>query len=193
MASKEESDIPFTQKDVSLGEASTPTSPSVSVDNIKAVSEVPLPPTDPEKLEQKPTPLPYTAFTPSRQLFIILIATSAGFFSPLTGAVYLPSLILFEKVFNTTSTVINATLTVYFTFFAVAPMFGAAASDYGGRKTVYVVTMAIFLAANAILAAIPPSVPALFVLRIFQVCSHLERVRSQEMRLIRDRRWDRQW
>jgi Na+/melibiose symporter-like transporter len=170
MASKEISDISVSQKDVSLDEASTPTSPSISIDNIKPVSDTTIPPSDPEKVEQKPTPPPYTAFTPNRQLFIVLIATAAGFFSPLTGAVYLPSLILFEKIFNTNSTVINATLTVYFTVFAVAPMFGAAASDYGGRKTVYVVTLAIFLASNAILAAVPPSLPALFVLRVFQVC-----------------------
>ena len=170
MASKEISDVSIAQKEVSVAETSVPSSPSTSVNNINQAPNTPLPPTDPEKPETKPTPPPYTAFTPSRQIFIILIATAAGFFSPLTGAVYLPSLILFEKVFNTTSTVINATITVYMAVFAVAPLFGAAASDYGGRKTVYVVTLAIFLVANAILAGVPPNLGALFVLRVFQVC-----------------------
>ena len=47
-------------------------------------------------------------------------------------------------------------------------MFGAAASDYGGRKFVYVVALGIFIAANVLLAALPPNIGALFVLRICQ-------------------------
>ncbi|KAF2475881.1 MFS general substrate transporter [Lindgomyces ingoldianus] len=113
-------------------------------------------------------PPPYTAFPRSRQLFIVLIATAAGFFSPICGAVYLPSLILFEKIFHTTSRVINASVTVYWAIFGIAPLFGAAASDYGGRKTIYIVSLALFLGANALLAALPPNLGALFTLRVFQ-------------------------
>jgi hypothetical protein len=140
MASKEISDVSISQKEASLADSS-PTSPSRSVEDISPAPSTPLPPADLEKADSKPKPPPYTAFTPSRQTFILLIATAAGFFSPLTGAVYLPSLILFEEVFSTTSSIINATITVYMAVFAVAPLFGAAASDYGGRKTVYVVTL----------------------------------------------------
>lgn len=111
---------------------------------------------------------PYSAYTPNRQLFIVLIATFAGFFAPLCGAVYLPSLIVFQDVFHTTGTVINATVSVYMAFFAVTPLFGAAASDYGGRKTVYLSSLAIFLVANTLLAAVPATIGGLFVLRIFQ-------------------------
>lgn len=90
---------------------------------------------DIEKFALKPPSVakpPYTTYTPSRQLSIVLIVTIAGFFSPLCGAVYLPSLILFTKIFHTTGTVINATVSVYMVVFAIAPLFGAAASDYGG-------------------------------------------------------------
>jgi Co/Zn/Cd efflux system component len=97
---------------------------------------------------------PYTAYSQSRQLFIVLIATLAGFFAPLCGAVYLPSLVLFQDVFHTSRNVVNATVSVYMAFFAVTPLFGAAASDYGGRKTVYLCSLAIFLVANTLLAAI---------------------------------------
>lgn len=121
-----------------------------------------------EKQTPSPPP-PYTAFTPSRQLFIVLIVTAAGFFSPLTGAVYLPSLILFENIFKTSSVVINASVSVYWAVFGIAPMFGATLSDYGGRKTIYVTSLAVFLVSNALLAAIPPTVGGLFTLRIFQV------------------------
>ncbi|TGJ79882.1 hypothetical protein E0Z10_g8895 [Xylaria hypoxylon] len=111
---------------------------------------------------------PYTAYTPSRQMFIVLIVTLVGFFAPLCGAVYLPSLILFEDVFHVSSKVINATISVYMAIFAVTPLFGAPASDYIGRKGIYLVTMFIFLVANTLLAAVPPTIGGLFVLRIFQ-------------------------
>jgi hypothetical protein len=67
-----------------------------------------------------PPPPPYTAFTPARQRFILAVVTLAGFFGPLCGAVYLPSLLLFEDVFNTTTTAINGTVAVYMVVFAVA-------------------------------------------------------------------------
>lgn len=125
-----------------------------------------------------PTPA-YTAFAPSRQMLIVLIATAAGFFSPLCGAVYLPSLILFEKIFSTTSTVINASVSVYWAVFGVAPLFGAAASDYGGRKTIYITSLAVFLVVNGLLAALPPTVGGLFTLRVFQVCEKNSRVSNR--------------
>ncbi|KAH9909604.1 major facilitator superfamily domain-containing protein [Xylariomycetidae sp. FL2044] len=111
---------------------------------------------------------PYTAYSPSRQMFIVLIVTFAGFFAPLCGAVYLPSLIVFQDIFHTSSNVINASVSVYMAFFAVTPLFGAAASDYGGRKTVYLSSLALFLVANTLLAAVPATLGGLFALRIFQ-------------------------
>jgi hypothetical protein len=124
---------------------------------------------DPEKAAAPAPAPPYSAFSHRRQMCIVLIVTAAGFFSPLTGAVYLPSLILFEKVFNTSSTVINASVSVYWAVFGIAPMFGATLSDYGGRKTIYVTSLAVFLVANSLLAALPPTVGGLFTLRVFQV------------------------
>ncbi|KAI1740159.1 major facilitator superfamily domain-containing protein [Xylaria scruposa] len=123
---------------------------------------------DVEQIAPPPPKEPYTAYSASRQMFIVLIATLVGFFAPLCGAVYLPSLILFESIFHASSQVVNATVSVYQAIFAVTPLFGAAASDYVGRKGVYLVTLFIFLVANTILAAVPPNIGALFVLRIFQ-------------------------
>lgn len=130
---------------------------------------------DVEKAPQPEVTPPYSAFSHSRQWCIVLIVTAAGFFSPLTGAVYLPSLILFEKIFNTTSVVINASVSVYWAVFGIAPMFGATLSDYGGRKMIYVTSLAVFLIANSLLAALPPTVGGLFTLRVFQVCHLISR------------------
>ncbi|KAF2967260.1 hypothetical protein GQX73_g6312 [Xylaria multiplex] len=133
---------------------------TVDIESVRNIEEAATPPPLPKE--------PYTAYTSSRQMFIVLIVTLVGFFAPLCGAVYLPSLILFEDIFHVSSKVINATVSVYMAIFAVTPLFGAPASDYLGRKGVYLVTMFIFLLANTLLAAVPPTIGGLFVLRIFQ-------------------------
>jgi hypothetical protein len=140
--------------------------PSIMLEKVTPVAVLTL---DPEKAPAPAPAPPYSAFSHRRQMCIVLIVTAAGFFSPLTGAVYLPSLILFEKVFSTSSTVINASVSVYWAVFGIAPMFGATLSDYGGRKTIYVTSLAVFLIANSLLAALPPTVGGLFTLRVFQV------------------------
>ncbi|KAI1353922.1 major facilitator superfamily domain-containing protein [Xylaria sp. FL0043] len=132
---------------------------TVDVDSVRDVERV-MPPIIPRE--------PYTAYSQSRQMFIVLIATFVGVFAPICGAVYLPSLILFQDVFHVSGQVVNATVSVYSAIFAVTPLFGAPASDYVGRKGVYLITLFIFLVANTLLAVIPPTIGGLFVLRIFQ-------------------------
>jgi hypothetical protein len=63
---------------------------------------------------------PYSAFSPRKRQFILGIVTAAGFFGPLSGAIYLPALPLFEIIFAASATVINATVSVYMVVFAVA-------------------------------------------------------------------------
>jgi multidrug resistance protein len=48
------------------------------------------------------------------------------------------------------------------------PLIWASFSDYGGRKPIYLVSLAGFIAANALLAALPANIAALFILRILQ-------------------------
>ncbi|KAL6707579.1 Dityrosine transporter 1 [Coniothyrium glycines] len=114
-----------------------------------------------------PTP-PYSAYSINRRRFILGVVTAAGFIGPLCGAIYLPSLNLFQKIFSTSETAIYGTVSMYMVVFAVAPLFGAAASDVGGRKLVYMVGLGSFLIANTLLAMLPPHIALLYVLRIFQ-------------------------
>lgn len=76
------------------------------------------------KSEQQPevaAPGPaYSAFSEKKKNFYLGIVTAAGFFGPLCGAVYLPSLILYQDIFNSSRSVINATVSVYMAIFAVA-------------------------------------------------------------------------
>lgn len=67
-----------------------------------------------------PPPPPYSAFSINRRRFMLGVVTAAGFFGPLTGAVYLPSLVLFEEIFKVSATAINATVSVYMVVFAIA-------------------------------------------------------------------------
>lgn len=63
---------------------------------------------------------PYSAFSINRRRFILGIVTAAGFFGPLCGAVYLPSLRLFQTIFKTSETAVNGTVSMYMVVFAVA-------------------------------------------------------------------------
>lgn len=63
---------------------------------------------------------PYSAFSINRRRFILAVVTAAGFFGPLCGAVYLPSLTLFQEIYKVSATVMNATVSVYMAVFAIA-------------------------------------------------------------------------
>ena len=75
-----------------------------------------------EKFDRQAPP-PYSAFSPQRRRLILGIVTAAGFFGPLSGAIYLPALPLFESIFSASATAINATVSLYMAVFAVAVSF----------------------------------------------------------------------
>ncbi len=80
---------------------------------------VPTPPghSDPEK-EPVAAPPPYSAFSPWRRRFILIIITVAGFFGPLAGGIYLPALPVLEREFRAGPTAINVTVSVFMLTFA---------------------------------------------------------------------------
>jgi hypothetical protein len=65
-------------------------------------------------------PPPYSAFSINRRRFILGVVTAAGFFGPLCGAIYLPSLHLFQTIFKTSETAVNGSVSMYMVVFAVA-------------------------------------------------------------------------
>ncbi|ONH66714.1 Dityrosine transporter 1 [Cyberlindnera fabianii] len=132
--------------------------------------------TDIEKVAESPitsgttpsTPPPYTAFSNARISCIIAIVTCAGFLGPVSGNIYIPILQQMQEVFNCSTTTINATVSVFMVFFAIAPLLWAPYADIGGRKTLYIVSLLFFIIANILLATVPANIGALFVLRIVQ-------------------------
>ncbi|KAL8944141.1 MAG: hypothetical protein Q9216_000646 [Gyalolechia sp. 2 TL-2023] len=124
-------------------------------------------PSDPGTAQPTPKP-PYSALSPGRRRFILGIVTATGFFGPLAGGIYLPALPTLQDVFNTSATTINATVSVFMAILSIAPLFWGSLADYGGRKPLYMVSLAIYIASNVLMAALPANLAAIFILRVVQ-------------------------
>lgn len=88
-------------------------------------------------------------------------------FSPFSSFIYLPALTPIANDYHRSLSDINFTVTVYQIMQALAPLFFGDLSDQIGRRPVYVLTFAIYLAANIGLA-LQNSYAALMVLRALQ-------------------------
>ncbi|CAG8960555.1 hypothetical protein HYFRA_00013378 [Hymenoscyphus fraxineus] len=113
-------------------------------------------------------PPPYSGFSPGRRRFILAITTIAGFMGPLAGGIYLPALPVLKDEFKVSATAINASVTVFMAMFAVGPLFWSSFSDWKGRRPLYIISLAIYIVANILLAAVPANFGALIVLRMVQ-------------------------
>ncbi|TVY87505.1 Itaconate transport protein [Lachnellula willkommii] len=125
---------------------------------------------DKETEEDPPNPAddslspPYSVFRTSQKRAIVLAASFCAFLSPLTGSIYIPALNVIAADFNTTTSVINVTVTTYL---GLAPTFIAGFSDGAGRRPAYFVCFVVYIAANIGLGA-QNSYAALLVLRMVQ-------------------------
>ncbi|KAK1688132.1 major facilitator superfamily transporter [Colletotrichum godetiae] len=130
----------------------------------------PLPPDqadgDPEK--KAGAPPAYSAFSPWRKRFILIVVTVAGCFGPLAGNIYLPALPVLESEFHASATAINVTVSVFMLTFAFGPLFWASFADWKGRRPLYIISLSIYIVANILLAAVPANYGALVFLRIVQ-------------------------
>ncbi|KAK2060860.1 major facilitator superfamily transporter [Colletotrichum caudatum] len=124
------------------------------------------PATDPER--KAGAPPAYSAFSPWRKRFILIVVTVAGCFGPLAGNIYLPALPVLEHVFHASATAINVTVSVFMLTFAVGPMFWASFADWKGRRPLYIISISIYIVANILLAVVPANYGALVFLRIVQ-------------------------
>ncbi|KAL8937797.1 MAG: hypothetical protein Q9211_003505 [Gyalolechia sp. 1 TL-2023] len=111
---------------------------------------------------------PYSALSLGRRRFMLGIVTATGFFGPLAGGIYLPVLPTLQHVFNASATTINATVSVFMAISSLAPLFWGSLADYGGHKPLYMVSLAIYIASNIFMAAIPANLPAIFIVRVVQ-------------------------
>lgn len=117
---------------------------------------------------ENPVPAKYTEFTAWRRTLILLIVTIAGMLGPIAGNIYIPILPELQKVFSVSHTAMNGTVSAFMAVFAFAPLLWASWADFGGRKTLYIISLAIFIISNVILAATPPHIASLYVFRVIQ-------------------------
>ncbi|KAK6219839.1 major facilitator superfamily transporter [Colletotrichum tabaci] len=137
---------------------------------ITAVTSALPPPTGPTSDTEKKAGAPpaYSAFSPWRRRFILIVVTVAGCFGPLAGNIYLPALPVLEQEFHASATAINVTVSVFMLTFAVGPLFWASFADWKGRRPLYIISISIYIVANILLAAVPANYGALVFLRIVQ-------------------------
>lgn len=98
--------------------------------------------------------------------FIIFIAF-LGAFIPLSTDVYLPALPRMVDSMNTTTSMINLTLVLFFLFYAAGTLFWGPVSDKYGRKPVLMVGLSLYTIAS-ILCIFAVNVYALILYRILQ-------------------------
>lgn len=109
----------------------------------------------------------YSAFTKAQKRWIVFLVAFAGWFSTLSSFIYFPAITALSKDLNTPIKMVNLTVTSYLLISAVIPSMAGKASDSSGRRPTYVLTLAVYVAANIGLA-LQSSFPALFVLRMIQ-------------------------
>lgn len=125
------------------------------------------PPDDPEALTKSPSAPLHTVFSRPQRTFVVTMTTLGAFFSPLSGQIYFPAIPDIAASYNTTTGAINLTITTYMILQGLAPTIMGTFGDTTGRRPAYILTFAIYLAANVGLAT-QTSYAALLVLRCLQ-------------------------
>ncbi|KAL9625215.1 MAG: hypothetical protein Q9160_000617 [Pyrenula sp. 1 TL-2023] len=148
--------------------SSTVNSPSLDEKQMPPEASLPADGGESQSPAPKPSPPPYTAFPPARRTFILTVTTIAGFFGPLAGNIYLPALPVLERAFGVGSTAINVTVSVFMVVFAFGPLFWSSLADWKGRRPLYIISIALYILANILLAALPANYGSLVFLRILQ-------------------------
>lgn len=98
---------------------------------------------------------------------LVIFITFLSAFIPLSTDIYLPALPRMVENFNTTASLINLTLTLFFIFYAVGTIFWGPLSDKYGRKRILIIGMIIYTIAS-ILCVFSVNIYQLILFRILQ-------------------------
>ncbi|KAI1859138.1 hypothetical protein JX265_010615 [Neoarthrinium moseri] len=110
----------------------------------------------------------YSEFSKPRRNFIIGLVSAAGLLGPLAGGIYLPAITVLQDEFGVSYTAINATVSVFMALCAISPLVWSAFADWKGRRPLYIMSLAVYLVANVLMAALPANFGALVFLRMLQ-------------------------
>ncbi|KAL8688738.1 MAG: hypothetical protein Q9218_005426 [Villophora microphyllina] len=109
----------------------------------------------------------YSAFSKTSKRWISFAASFAAMFSGLSSFIYYPALSPIAAELRTSIELVNLTITSYLIISGVIPSIVGDLADRTGRRPLYLVTFAIYFAANIGLA-LQNSYAALLVLRMVQ-------------------------
>ncbi|PYH95683.1 MFS transporter [Aspergillus ellipticus CBS 707.79] len=109
----------------------------------------------------------YSIFSNKAKILIVMTASFAGLFSPLSANIYLPALDTLANELHVTDTLINLTITTYMIFQGLAPAIFGGLADSAGRRPAYIICFTIYIGANIGLA-LQRNYAALLVLRCLQ-------------------------
>lgn len=100
----------------------------------------------------------------SGTLFFLVIVSA---FPPLTTDLYLPALPTMVEMLNTTQTMVNLTLSVYFVTYALGLLFWGPLSEKFGRKPIMLLGLSIYVVAS-LLCALANNIEMLIGARLMQ-------------------------
>lgn len=100
---------------------------------------------------------PYSIYTHREKWFIVMIASLAALFSPLTANVYFPAIPTIASAFHTSIESINLSVTVYMVFQGISPMFWGTIADNTGRRPIFLACLLVLCLSCIGLALVPTS------------------------------------
>ena len=109
----------------------------------------------------------YSSFTNTQKRLTVFLITFAATFSPMSSFIFFPAVNALSKSLHVSVERINLTITSYMIIAGIAPAVVGDLADMTGRRTVYLITMGIYCAANVGLA-VQNSWIVLFLLRMLQ-------------------------
>ncbi|KAG1864777.1 major facilitator superfamily domain-containing protein [Suillus subalutaceus] len=108
---------------------------------------------DNEQVAEKP----YSIYTRREKWFIVMVASSAALFSPLTANVYFPAIPTIASAFHTSIESINLSVTVYMVLQGISPMFWGTMADSVGRRPILLACLLVLCLSCIGLALVPTS------------------------------------
>lgn len=102
---------------------------------------------------------------PIQKKVIVAVVAFAALAAPVGTSIILPAMPDMARAFNTTENVINVSLGIYLLALGIFPLWWSTFSEINGRRSVYVISFATFIAFS-IGCAVCKNIASLFVLRI---------------------------
>ncbi|KAL4908102.1 hypothetical protein BDW74DRAFT_174798 [Aspergillus multicolor] len=101
----------------------------------------------------------------NKKWFITFVVAVAGSVAPMGSSIFFPALSQVADELNATTTVTNLTISLYMLSMSIFPLWWSSFSERLGRRTIYIVSFALFVVFN-VLCAISSSISMLIVMRL---------------------------